>query len=99
MDIEGFEPRALMGATRLFSYVQPDLIILEVFVHRFADCNVKVLLQALLALGYRMDVSPRLNVQCPTSSCKDMRLDSPAFATFVHGLGPQAEMDLVFYRI
>mgnify|MGYP003887962105 CR=1 FL=1 len=99
MDIEGFEPRALMGATRLFSYVQPDLIILEVFVHRFADCNVKVLLQALLALGYRMDVSPRLNVQCPTSSCKDMRLDSPAFATFVNGLGPQAEMDLVFYRI
>ena len=98
IDIEGYEPRALMGAMKLFSSeLKPEMIIMELFVHRFKDCDAKQLIQSLVEIGYRVDVSARLNINfCGGDLCQGMVFGSKKLDFFFNKLSNNAEMDLIF---
>jgi hypothetical protein len=67
---------------------------MELFVHRFKDCDAKQLISALAKIGYTLDVSPRLHVKC--SPCIGMTWGSEELDNFLQKLPNNAEMDLVF---
>ena len=98
LDIEGYEPRAVMGASRLFMHMKPDLIVMELFVHRFRDCDAKKLIRSIARTGYRVDVEARLHLSCPNNSCKGMT-DGPELDAFFGRLRNNSEMDILFHRV
>ena len=104
IDIEGYEPRALLGATRMLSEFRPDVILMELFVERFKDCDARKLIAAIAELGYKIDVYDRLlwngrrNLGCKGDrgdACKGLVRGSDKLNGFLRRLHGRAEMDLV----
>ena len=90
-----------MGAAQLMvKSLRPKLIIMEVFVDRLRACNVRDFLGGFGLLNYTMDVSPRLNMPyCSAPSrCLHLSHKNGKLAPFLSSLGPNAEMDLIFYQ-
>ena len=97
--VEGFEARVFMGSAQLIARtLRPSLIILELFVQRMKRCNVKTFLRAFGSLGYVIDVSARLNLNCDRSRCSDMTPANGKLEAFLSSLAGNAEMDLVLYQ-
>eukprot|EP00035_Acanthoeca_spectabilis_P031757 m.15673 g.15673 ORF g.15673 m.15673 type:complete len:376 (-) comp4948_c0_seq1:57-1184(-) len=102
IDVEGFESRLLLGATKLFSNPKhrPTIILVEVFIDRIAKvgCDARQTIRDLVNLGYFLSVLPRLNIACGGKTCSALSKDDPRFANLMDNLiKDDSEMDLIFF--
>jgi len=84
IDVEGFEPYLIQGAARFLYEKRPPVILMEIQAHAWVErgCDTRKTLEAIMSLGYRLEVPNGDEIQNVENFCHSIAGQSTADVTF-----------------